>query len=239
MGTSIFGFDPDRAWDYENGFHLTSHVTRLAKIVGQYEVYRRIRGLPGEIVEAGVFKGASLIRLATFREISESPYSRRIIGFDAFGEFPGQTAPGDAAFVERFQQASGPGIPVSELERALELKGLRNIELVPGDIMQTVPTYLDAHPELRIALLHIDVDVHAPTRQVLDWLWDRIVRHGVVMLDDYGTVEGETRAVEEFFADRDVVIEKPPTSHVSAFIVKTTSARPVAVHLPDATLPSS
>jgi hypothetical protein len=226
MSTSIFGFETDRAWDYENAFHLTSHVTRLAKILGQYDVYRRIRDLPGDIVEAGVFKGSSLIRLATFREVTESPWSRRIIGFDAFGAFPMQAEPGDAAYVERFQEASGTGIPVDELERALELKGFRNIELVPGDIMQTVPAYLAAHPQLRLALLHIDLDVYEPSRLILEALWGRVVRGGVVMFDDYGTVEGETRAVEEFFAGEDVLIEKPPTSHVSAFIVKTAGPTP-------------
>ena len=226
MGESIFGFDTDRAWDYENGFHLTSHVGRLGKILGQYDVYRRICSLPGDIVEAGVFKGASLIRLATFREVCESPYSRKIIGFDAFGEFPTQSAPQDAAYIEHFQEVSGTGIPVDELERALELKGFRNIELVPGDITRTLPAYLAAHPELRLALLHLDADVYDPTRLVLESLWDRVVRQGVVMFDDYGTVEGESRAVDEFFAERDVVIEKPANSHVSAFIVKTTGARP-------------
>jgi hypothetical protein len=223
--TEIFGFDTDRVWDYENGFHLTSHPTRIAKILGQYDVYRRIVGLPGAVVEAGVFKGASLIRLATFREVTESPFSRPIIGFDAFGMFPGQADETDAAYIARFEAASGSGIPVAELERALELKGFRNIELVPGDVTETIPAYLERRPELRVALLHIDVDVYAPTRRVLELLWDRIVRGGIVMLDDYGTVAGETRAVEDFFAGRDVTIEKPPTTHVSAFVVKGAGAR--------------
>jgi len=221
----IFGFESDRAWDYENGFHLTSHPTRIAKILGQYDIYRRIVGLPGAVVEAGVFKGASLIRLATFREVAESPYSRPIIGFDAFGTFPGQADAPDAAYITRFEAASGTGIPVGELEKALAHKGFRNIELVEGDVTETLPAYLEGHPELRVALLHIDVDVYAPTRRVLDLLWDRVVRNGVVMLDDYGTVAGETRAVEEFFADKDVLIEKPPTTHVSAFIVKRQGAQ--------------
>ena len=220
MDDEIFGFDLNRAWDYENGFHLTSHPTRIAKILGQYDVYRRIVGLPGAIVEVGVFKGASLIRLATFREVTESPYSRPIIGFDAFGSFPVLGDAADAAYIERFQAASGHGISQSELERALEVKGFRNVELVAGDLTKTVGAYLETHPELRIALLHIDVDVYEPTRSALEALWTRIVRGGIVMLDDYGTVAGETRAVEEFFADQDVLIEKPPTSHVSAFIVK-------------------
>ena len=223
---SIFGFETDRAWDYENGFHLTSHVTRLAKILGQFDVYRRISHLPGEIVEAGVFKGSSLIRLATFREVTESPWSRRIIGFDAFGAFPSQVAAADAAYVQRFEQVSGTGIPVAELERALALKGFDNVELVPGDIMQTVPAYAAAHPELRVALLHIDLDVYEPSRVVLEALWERVVRGGIAMFDDYGTVEGETRAVEEFFAGKDVTIEKPPITHVSAFIVKRSGAAP-------------
>jgi hypothetical protein len=44
--------------------------------------------LPGNIIECGVFKGASLIRFATFRYILEAPFSRKIIEFDTFGKFP-------------------------------------------------------------------------------------------------------------------------------------------------------
>src|SRR5207249_1228072 len=35
-GRSLFGFEPAQAWEYENGFHLTSHVTRLAKILAHF-----------------------------------------------------------------------------------------------------------------------------------------------------------------------------------------------------------
>ena len=85
---------------------------------------------------------------------------------------------------------------------------------------------------MRVALLHIDVDVYEPTRAVLESLWSRIVRGGIVMLDDYGTVAGESRAVDEFFRDLDVVIEKPSTSHVSAFIVKRDHAGSVGAAVP-------
>ena len=42
----------------------------------------------GDIVECGVFKGASLIRLATFRDLIEDSQKRKILGFDSFGKFP-------------------------------------------------------------------------------------------------------------------------------------------------------
>ena len=214
----IFGFSFDAAWDYENGFYLTSHVTRIAKLLAHFELYKTIVGLPGHVIECGVYKGASLIRFATFREILESPFSRRIIAFDAFGAFPVPPDPEDAQFAKDFEAAGGHGISVEELELVLARKQLENTELVPGDICQTVPNYLMDHPELKVALLHIDVDVFEPTSVVLDSLFDRVVRGGVVVLDDYGTVGGETRAVDQFLEGRDITIEKLPLSHVPAFV---------------------
>jgi hypothetical protein len=88
MSKTFMGFDVDRCWDYENGFYLTSHLTRLSKLLAHYELYKMIVGLPGQVVECGVYKGVSLLRFATFRQVLESPYSRKIIGFDAYGRFP-------------------------------------------------------------------------------------------------------------------------------------------------------
>jgi hypothetical protein len=216
-----FGYDTDKAWDYENGFYLTSPVTRLAKAVAHYELYKSIIGLPGQVVECGVFKGASLIRWATYREILESPHSRRIIGFDAFGQFPEQTDAADAAFAAHWEKVCGEGISVGELNRLMAAKGLvNNIELVRGDIVETVEVYAKAHPELKIALLHLDVDVYAPAMAVLQNLWKRIVPGGLLVMDDYGTLPGETRAVDEWFAGQRVEIQKLPLSHVPAFVRK-------------------
>jgi hypothetical protein len=223
MGKNFLGFDTDKCWDYENGFYLTSHVTRLAKLLAQYELYKTIVGLPGHIVECGVYKGASLLRFATFREILESPYSRKIVGFDAFGRFPeGEEDAVNRAFIRRFSAEGGDGISRESLIQVLSHKGFENVELIEGDICSTVPQYVAEHPELKVALLHIDVDVYRPTQVVLDQLFDRVVRHGLVVLDDYGTIPGETQAVDEFLqkTGREVLIEKLPISHIPAYIRK-------------------
>lgn len=225
MSTSFFGFEAARCWDYENGFHLTSDPTRIAKMVAHYELYRRIVDLPGHVVECGVFKGASLIRFLTFREMLEGRGSRRVIGFDMFGAFPPQHEPDDAAFVAQFEASAGEGIPKAELERVLAHKGFGQVDLEAGDVAETIPAYLERHPELRIALLHLDMDTYAPTRAALDLLFDRVVEGGLVVLDDYGTVAGATRAVDEFLEGTGLRIEKLPLAHIPAFVVK--SGRPV------------
>ena len=47
-------------------------------------------------------------------------------------------------------------------------------------------------------------------------------RGGLLVLDNYGTVAGETRAVDEFFekTQRQLLVEKLPISHVPAYVRK-------------------
>lgn len=87
--------------------------------------------------------------------------------------------------------------------------------------MKTLDEYVKSRPELRIALLHIDTDVYAPAKKGLDVLFDRVVKGGLVVFDDYGVIEGETLAVDEFFKDYDYVLEKFTFSHTKpSFLVK-------------------
>jgi len=106
------------------------------------------------------------------------------------------------------------------LKSVFSHKGFENYELVQGDVSDTIPTYVDNHPELKIALLHIDVDVYQPSVAILKHLFDRVVSDGIIVFDDYGTVAGETKAVDEFFLERDVIIEKLPISHIPSYIRK-------------------
>jgi len=222
--SKLFNYNTNEQWDYENGFYITSHPTRIAKMIAHYELYKSIINLPGCLIECGVLKGASLIRFATFRDILESPYSRKIIGFDAFGHFPDQDNHDDQRFAEEFERAAGPGISIEQLDEVFKHKSIGNYELIQGDIIETVPQYLKKHPEIRIALLHIDVDVYRPTLTILEHLFDRVVKNGLIVFDDYGTVEGETRALEEYLLKKrpkvDLYLEKLPVSHIPVYIKK-------------------
>ena len=83
----IRGIKSKDIWNHENGFNWFSEYSRMAKQIAHWEIYKKIDGIPGDIFELGVYKGLSLIRWATFREITENAYSRKIVGFDAFGKF--------------------------------------------------------------------------------------------------------------------------------------------------------
>ena len=217
----IFDLEPQNVWDYENGFHLFAQPRRLGKVLAHYELYKQIMNLPGAIVECGVFKGASLMQFASFRYLLETAESRKIIGFDAFGSFPVSGDEEDQKFVEGFEREAGEGIKEEELRQAMQLKEVsKNTELIKGDILKTLPKYVEENQHLKIALLHIDVDIYEPTKVILEQLWSRVVVGGLLVLDDYGTIAGETRAVDEFFSDKNVRFQKLPFANIPTFIQK-------------------
>lgn len=221
--TVIGKFDETNSFDYENGFYLTSEPYRLGNILAHYELYKRIIKLPGDVIELGVFKGGSIMQFATFRELLENDRSRKIVGFDIFGAFPqADKVESDKKFVDKWnKQHMGEFLSREELYKSLELKNIHNVELVKGDINRTVDEYLVKNPSTRISLLHIDTDIYEPSRIGLERLYDRVVRGGITILDDYAVVEGETIAVDEFFKDKKCCIKKFPFSHNKpSYIVK-------------------
>jgi len=209
-----------KAWDYENGFYWFSHPTRLAKALAHYELYKKVLEIPGEIVEFGVFKGTSLIRWATFRHILENDFARTIIGFDVFGKFPTseKNTSADSKFIEEWSAHAGDGIDMAQIQQLLKEKNFSNIELIKGDIFQTLDPYLDAHPSLKISLLHLDLDVFAPTEYVINRLYTHMSAGALIILDDYGVVEGATLAVDEFVKRNKLRIQKNYFYKVPSFI---------------------
>jgi hypothetical protein len=211
-----------RAHEYENAFYQSCSVQRISKILAHYELYKLVSDLPGALVECGVFKGCSLLRFAAFRELFESPGSRRLVPFDTFGSFPEAKFPGDEAVRARFVEAAGDqSVSQEQLLSLLAHKGVdQRVELVAGDLRETLPDYVVAHPELRVCLVNLDTDLYEPAKVALEQLYPRLVPGGVMIVDDYGVFPGETEAVDEYFEGRGVRIRKFPFATTPAYIVK-------------------
>jgi hypothetical protein len=210
------------AYEHENAFYLTCAPGRIGKLLAHYELYQRAQHVAGAFVECGIFKGSSLARFAMFRHLFESEETRVLIGFDVFGKFPETGFAADKDRRERFIQSAGDeSISVEQLQKVLGDKGCgNNVTLVVGDICHTVPAFIADHPELRIALLHVDVDILEPSQVVMNVLAPLVVPGGVVVLDDYGIFPGATKAIDDFMAGRPEQIQKLPYALAPAFFIK-------------------
>lgn len=210
------------SFEHENSFYQTCTNDRIAKLIAHYELYKMAETLPGQIVEAGVFKGSSLIRFATFREIFGATFAKEIIAFDSFGEFPATEFEDDQKYRQKFIDEAGlSSISINELKEIFYKKNISGpIELIEGNILETVAKYKKENPELRISLLNIDVDVYEPTKEILEQFYPLVVKGGIIIFDDYGVFPGANQAIEEFLEDKEYRINKFPFVKTPCWIVK-------------------
>jgi hypothetical protein len=193
-------YDIDKSFDYENGFYLSCNSQRISKFIAYYELFKKTLNLAGDIVEFDVFKGVSLSRFALLRELFCVPASKKIIGFDVFGEFPGtEFTAGKTARNNFISTAGVVGIEKDQLERLLELRGLnKNLELVKGDITETLPKWLEQNPHSRFSLVNLDTDIYEAAVIILEKIWPRLVNGGVLLVDDYGVFSREQLLLMKF-----------------------------------------
>lgn len=214
--------DFQKKFEYENGFYLSCDVSRISKLMAHYELFKRVNDLSGAIVECGILKGCSISRFATFRELLSTAYAKRIIGFDTFGRFPKTQFEADIPLrKDHIKMCGQESISRQQLSKVLEHKGVeKNIDLVEGDILKTLPEFLKKNPELRISLLNLDVDIYEPSKLILELLYPRIVKGGILILDDYGTFPGETQAADEYFDGKNVAIRKFSFCETPSYVIK-------------------
>ena len=208
-----------KSFDYENSFYLSCDNSRIGKILTHYELLKLSSNIPGCVIECGVFKGISLIRLATFLKLLKS--NKKIIAFDAFGKHPTTKISSDHKRRKILLSEGKEGISEKQLTGILKRKGLeKNIKLIKGDITETVPKYLKSNPKLKISLLNLDVDFYEPSMSILKNFYPRLSKHGILMLDDYGVWDGETMAVKQYFKGKKIKIRKSSYSKTPSYIIK-------------------
>jgi hypothetical protein len=179
--------------------------TAVGRFLGRFELYKKIQDIPGAIIEAGVLSGSGLFSFVHFAFLLEPHnFYRRIVGFDTFEGFPALSdvdREGTSAHMHVGSYADDSLGELNELARVHEgfrlLPARPQIELVKGDIVETVPAYVASHQELVVSLLYLDCDLLEPTKTCLDHFLPRMPRGAVVVFDELGLPDypGETAAI--------------------------------------------
>lgn len=208
--------------DIIENFILFLRRVNLAKFLTHIELFKRVVGLPGCIVECGVFKGMSLLTFTKLVEVlCPGDTLKRVIGFDTFKGFPslsekdGSPSPPHDKRIGGWD--AGDFLPILEqvidiTQRDSMIPRFKRVELVKGDVCEAIPAYVKKNPGLRIALLHLDLDIYEPTLVALKCLYPLVVAGGVVLLDEYAMdgFPGESKAFDEYFEGHRPVLTKFP-----------------------------
>ena len=183
-------------------------MTSLERVVSVIQATRYIveNAIPGAFVECGVWRGGSMMAVAhTLKRLGAA--DRRLYLYDTFSGMPAPTArdarhDGVSAQQLLDQTAVNTGVwcyaDRRDVEANLGSTGYPRelISFVEGTVESTIPQTL---PD-QICLLRLDTDWYESTRHELVHLYPRLVRHGVLIIDDYGHWQGARRATDEFFS---------------------------------------
>jgi hypothetical protein len=178
-----------------------AQVTRFAAL---YELFKLALPVKGSIVECGVFRGSSFMAFAQLSAALESTnLTRRIYGFDSFGGFPSVSAqdrpertgaaPGDLA-ADSYAE-------LCELLRIYDtdrfLGHIPKARLIRGDVLETIPEFVQANQHLVVSLLFLDFDLYEPTLVALRNFLPRMPKGAVLAFDELDNPlwPGETSAV--------------------------------------------
>ncbi len=201
----------------------------MSHFVFIHHVYQQIINTHGVIMELGCRWGQNLALFETMRALYEPyNYSRKIIGFDTFGGFPSvHKKDGGSSVIE--EGAYGvTGDYEKHLEQVLNaheqnapLDHLKKFELVKGDAIKTVPTYLEHHPETIISLAYFDFDLYEPTLACLKAIQPYLTKGSVIVFDELNSTHfpGETVAVREALGMNNIAIKRLPINTLPSYIV--------------------
>ena len=189
--------------------------------------YCEHKRIPGAYVECGVWKGGAVGVMAK-ANLDFGRERRELHLFDAFDNICWPVAELDGAkAIEDMAKYAGK-TDVNEMHGQLEpIEGAydfigghgtidackelleqklkyppEKISYHKGWFQDTVP--VDAEKIAEIAILRLDGDYYHSIKVCLDYLYDKVVKGGLVVIDDYGYYDGCTKAVDEFLDLRNI-----------------------------------
>lgn len=154
------------------------------------------RGVPGDLVETGVWRGgASIFMRGVLKALGDG--ERRVWACDSFQGLPRprpevyEADAGDAHWT-----VAELAVPLEEVKANFARYGLldEQVEFLPGWFHETLP---DA-PIRQIGLLRLDGDMYESTHVALEALYPRVAEGGYVVVDDYGAIPACRRAVDDY-----------------------------------------
>ena len=195
-----------------------TNVERMAALVNavNYVVQSKV---PGDIAECGVWRGGSMVVVARTLLLNGDA-SRSLYLYDTF---EGMSAPsehdksfdGVAADIQLARdQDRKNGIwceaSLDDVRANIAATGypMEKVFFIKGKVEDTIPASLNI--PAAISLLRLDTDWYESTKHELVHLYPRLIRRGVLIIDDYGHWQGARKAVDEYFKEtqRDVFLHR-------------------------------
>ena len=183
------------------GRHRQWCLLRAAQYIEQ-------NAIDGDIVECGVWRGGNMMMLKSY---FGPACARRFFLYDTYlgmseptgadVHFHGPVALDEYNAKKQDGRSDWAYASLDQVKRNFASFGLLDPDVVFVQGMVETTLRQDEVPQ-QIALLRLDTDWYQSTKVELEVLYPRLVKGGVLIVDDYGDWLGSKKAVDEYFGPR-------------------------------------
>ena len=180
--------------------------------------------ITGDLVECGTWLGGNLIIFDKIKKKHRS--KKKIYGYDTFYGMPKPKSEDKDnkgnKFINSYKELnnryySKQRFNISKVKNILQKNkvNLKNTRLIEGKIEETLKVKKTL-PK-KISLLRLDTDWYESTLISLKILYPKLVKNGVLIIDDYGWNRGCKKATDKFFGKNNNFFR---IDHESIFLIK-------------------
>jgi len=209
-----FDLDGEFTEIYEKTKQFT--MTSIARMYSMYKATEYVvnNNIPGDIVECGVWKGGSMmISALTLLKMNER--NKFLYLYDTY-EGMNKPTEKDIRIYDnkpalniwkKFKEKNINRWDYAPLEEVkLNLFSIKypidNIKFISGKVENTIPNII---PD-KISLLRLDTDLYESTYHELVYLYPRLSKNGILIIDDYGYWKGQKEATDKYFEENNIKI---------------------------------
>lgn len=184
-------------------FALHTPINSIQRFLVRYELMKLIQDIPGAIIEFGVCSGSGLMSLIHCHTVLQPTYRyREFYGFDTFEGFP-NVHENDIKNI-KWEKGDFANDSYDRLSNIIDIHNNyyflpANVNLIKGDVCETLPIFLKENRHLLVSLLYLDMDIYEPTKVALKLLLPRMNKGSIIAFDElnYKSFPGETIAMLE------------------------------------------
>jgi hypothetical protein len=196
---------PQSIYDNYNSLMFSGDNRVFNKMMKRAELYMQVKDLAGDILEFGVFKGAGLALFLNLKMMYEPNSLMKVIGFDYFNSdnltnsLDGLNKTMMSAVLSRAQSEE---LSIQSVRGRLSNFKEDTYKLIEGEAVASAIQYKADNPGARIKILYMDLDLGEPTYNILNTLWSKVVKNGIVIFDEYAYHKwDESDGVDKFLRE--------------------------------------
>jgi hypothetical protein len=175
-------------YDSYNSLIFASDKRVFHKMTKKIELYLKVKDLFGDILEFGVFKGSGMGLFLKLTDMYETNSLTNVIGFDYFNKSSTLDALdgiNKSTMTSILDRAEINELSIESVNSRLSVIENKRYLLIEGDAVAECKKFDMQTPGQRIKLIYMDLDVGEPTYKILQQLWKKVVKGGIVVFDEY------------------------------------------------------